>query len=104
MTRKEYQEARKLADSLLKVTRKGSVGHELATKLAALLKPPPNLAEILLSLEIGGTHKDRAALIGLSRQGYYNLLQGLARPNSMTTKRLALLTGLTEEAIRQAAP
>lgn len=103
MTRKEFSKARTLVDAMLKITRSGSATHAMATELQVLLKPPPTIGEIVLSLK-SDNHTQRAALIGLSRQGYYNLIQGVARPNSMTTKRLADLTGLTEEVIRQAGP
>ena len=101
MTRKEFTQARTLIEALLKHTRKGSAAHALAVELETVLQPSPTMDQIILSLP-SNSHKDRAAMIGISRQGYYNLLQGLARPNSMTTKRLADLTGLAEDVIRQA--
>lgn len=102
MTRKELSKIRLLVEGLIKTTRKGSSSHELALKLQEAVAAPPTIGEIILGLP-AETHKARAALIGLSRQGYYNLVQGLARPNTLTAKRLADLTGLAEEQIRRAA-
>lgn len=103
MTKKEFAQAKSLVEALLKHTRKGSPAHLMAKELQNVLQPPPTMADIMLAVD-GETHKDRAATIGISRQGYYNLMQGLARPNSITRKRLAELTGFAEEEIQQAAP
>lgn len=103
MNRKEYGQARTLVEAIVQHTRHGTQAHAMAMELQVLMKPRPTLGEIILALP-ADTHKDRAALIGISRQGYYNLIQGLARPNTLTTKRLADLTGLAEEAIKEAGP
>lgn len=103
MNRREQAQARTLAEALVRHTRNGSQAHVLAMKLQVLLQPKPTLGEIILALP-AESHTERAALIGLSRQGYYNLIQGVARPNTMTSKRLADLTGLSEDVIRQSGP
>lgn len=103
MTRKECNKARALVEGLLKVTRGGSAAHTIATELQEVLQPGPTLGEIILKLP-SENHKERARMIGISRQGYYNLIQGVARPNVLTCKRLADLTGMTEEAIKAAGP
>lgn len=102
MTRTQQTQARELVEELLQHTRSGSQAHALAMELQGLM-PPPTLSQIILALP-ADTHKDRAAMIGISRQAYYNLIQGVARPNLMTAKRLAGLTGLSEEVIRQSGP
>lgn len=101
MTRKDQERARELVEELLERVR--GTNKDIVLELQELLGPSPTLGEIMLKIP-SPTHKDRARLIGLSRQGYYNLLQGIARPNLMTTKRLADLTGLSEEVIKEASP
>lgn len=103
MTRKDNTKALALVNGMLKIARKGTAMHAMASELRELLQPPPTLGEIILQLP-SENHKERARLIGISRQGYYNLLQGVARPNTLTTRRLAELSGLSEEAIRAAGP
>lgn len=103
MNRKEETQARVLVEALVQHTRNGSQAHGLAIRLQELLRPQPTLGEIILALP-AETHKDRAAMIGISRQAYYNLIQGIARPNTLTSKRLADMTGLSEEVIRQSGP
>lgn len=103
MNRKEFNQARKLVEDIVQHTRKGTQAHALAVELQVMMKPQPTLGEIILALP-STTHKDRAKMIGISRQGYYNLIQGISRPNTLMAKRLADLTGLSEEAIREAGP
>lgn len=103
MTRKEYGQARKLVDEMLRHTRGGSAAHAMAVELKDLLKPQPTLGEIILRVP-AVNHTERARTIGISRQGYYNLIQGTARPNTITRKRLADLTGMSEEVIQEASP
>jgi len=98
MTRKELERAQILADELVRRSR--GENQIVAVELRALLEPPPSLTDIVMSVP-GPTHKERAAMIGLSHQGYYNLIQGVSRPNSRTTHRLAALTGVAEDVIRQ---
>ena len=99
MTRKQLAQAVELVATLVTHTRAGSAARAIVVELQGLLKPGPTIGEIILSLP-SDTHKDRAAMIGISRQGYYNLIQGLARPNPITIKRLADLTGFAEDVIR----
>lgn len=103
MTRKDCAKARVLVEGLLKIARKGTAAHAIASELQELLQPGPTLGEIILALP-SENHKERARMIGISRQGYYNLVQGTARPNTLTTKRLADLTGLAEDVIKAAGP
>lgn len=103
MTRKEYGQARTLVEEMLRCTRKGSAAHLRACELKVLLKPGPTIGDIILGLP-AENHKERAKAIGISRQGYYNLIQGTARPNAITRKRLADMTGLAEEVIQEASP
>lgn len=103
MTRKECAKAQTLVDGLLKISRKGTAAHAIATELQALLQPGPTLGEIILALP-SDNHKERAKMIGISRQGYYNLIQGIARPSTLMVKRLADLTGIAEDEIKQAGP
>lgn len=99
MTRRQFQRAVKLADQILAAT-KGMPVNGLVAALRRQLTPMPTMGEILLKVP-GETVTERAATIGCSRQGYYNLLAGTARPNPMTAKRLADLTGIEETVIRE---
>lgn len=99
MTKKELERAQMLADELVRRSR--GENQQVATELRGLLEPPPSLQEIVMSVP-GETHRDRMEALGISPQGFYNLLFGRSRPNTKTAGRLAKLTGLTEEVIRQA--
>jgi transcriptional regulator with XRE-family HTH domain len=48
----------------------------------------------------GVSISDRAAKIGISRQAYYQWLNGYSRPNPEQAERLAKLTGFSVKAIR----
>lgn len=99
MTRLE--KAMALADELVRRSR--GENQDVARELRSLLEPPPSIADILLAIP-GDTHKERIAKIGISHMAYYNLLKGLSRPNTRTTAKLVKLTGLSEDAIREARP
>jgi hypothetical protein len=111
MLRKDYEKAGRLLDDLIAGMAEAQLGHPDRADLAALLstvvklkklvQPPPSMEEILLRI-VAPTHTERAKIIGISRQGYYNLLGGQVRPNSMTVKRLVELTGMKAETIRSA--
>lgn len=98
MRRSEVIQAYRLAAGLVERTR-GST-RETALEICELLAPPPGLAEIMLKIP-ARTHLERARAIGISRQAYYNLMYGHARPNRLTAKRLAALTGVDEGVIRE---
>lgn len=101
MIKKDLDQARKLVDKLVKQTRAGTPAHQMAVQLEKLLQPTSTLGDII-ALVPGENHKEKAELIGLSRQGYYNLVRGLTKPHTMTARRLAELTGISEDIIRQA--
>lgn len=100
LTLRQMERAQALADEL--VRRSEGENREAATQLRDLLTPH-SLKEIIMSIP-GETHTDRIKRTGLSPQGYYNLLNGVSRPNSRTAARLAQLTGLTADAIQRAGP
>ena len=54
----------------------------------------------ILALVPGEGTTTRAAVIGVSRQAYYRWLEGSARPNERTCRRIAKLTGVPAEEIR----
>jgi DNA-binding XRE family transcriptional regulator len=111
MTRREYERATRMLDELIAGMHAFQLGApdrndlgpllNTAVRLKKMFVPPPTMEEILLKVP-GETHTERALEIGISRQGYYNLLGGQARPNAMTAKRLAELTGYKIETIREA--
>lgn len=100
MTLRQLERAQALVDEL--VRRSTGDNRDAAMQLRDLLTPH-RLAEILMSIP-GETHKERIKRIGISHQGYYNLLNGVSKPNSRTAARLAQLTGLTADAIQRAGP
>ena len=107
MTRKEYERAGRLADEIIQGLRRQDLMApglgtlmNAAVRLKKMLAPPLTLAEIVAKVP-AENHTARARAIGLSRQGYYNLLEGTARRSPMTAKRLAELTGVPEETIRE---
>lgn len=101
MTREDLAVAAELAETLRKSTRAGSRQHDLAETLCKLLQPPPSAESILLAVP-GETHVARAKAIGLSRQGYYNLRNGVSAPSGTVAKLLAQITGMPEEVVRSA--
>ena len=48
----------------------------------------------------GGNVRERAALCGVSKQAYYQWLNGTSRPNPEQAERIAKLTGYSARAIR----
>jgi transcriptional regulator with XRE-family HTH domain len=111
MTRAEYLECQQLAEKLiaalemwpqLKLDTKGRPAElqRAAKRLRSLLVPPPTLSEIISRVP-GDNHTEKARAIGISRQGYYNLLGGVARPNVMTARRLAELTGVPFDVVTE---
>ena len=99
--RDKMDRARALASELARHSR--GVNQEVAEKLCKLLEPPPSLHEILMQIP-AEDHRERIRAIGISHQGYYNLMNGVSRPNTKTAARLAKLTGLPVDTIRQAGP
>lgn len=100
MTLRQLERAQALAEELVRRTQ--GENREVATKLQDLLTPR-SLKELILSIP-GETHLERIRKIEISPQGYYNLINGVSKPNSKTAARLAKLTGLTAEAIQRAGP
>lgn len=88
-----------LADELVRRSR--GENQTVAAELRDLLAPPPTMADIMQRIP-GETHRERVRAMGISHQGYYNLLHGASRPNTRTRRILAKLTGLPEEVIQQA--
>jgi DNA-binding XRE family transcriptional regulator len=87
-----------LAEKIEQAT-EGMPAHTLAVRLRKMLAPPPTMKDILARIA-AKDESERARLIGVSRQGLYNWVNELSRPNVITAKRLAELTGVSEELIR----
>jgi hypothetical protein len=110
MKRRDYDRAAKILDELVAGMLALQIGPperpdmaplmSMTVKLKRILKAPPSIEDIMLRVP-GETHTARAREIGISRQGYYNMLGGTP-PNAITTKRLAELTGYSAEAIKDA--
>ena len=98
MTRTDTEQAYQLAAKLAVMTA-GTPAASVATRLRKLLSPPPSMKEILLKVP-GDSDVARAKAIGVSRQGYYNWLRGDSVPNELSAKRIAELTGYSEDVIR----
>ena len=113
MTRKQCQRAIKLAEKLVDglstaTSNRRSTGPDrvelevllgISMRLREMLVPPPTMEEVLLMVP-GETVTARAKTVGISRQGYYNLINGMARADASLAKVLAGLTGFDEETIR----
>lgn len=100
LTHRQIERAQALIEEL--VRRTDGENREAAKQLRDILVPP-SLRELILSIP-GETHQDRIKRIGISHQGYYNLINGISRPQYSTAVRLAKLTGLTPDAIQRAGP
>jgi len=92
--------ARYLADRLV-MKAAGTDLSRMAKQLRRLLEPGPTMDEILATVAANDV-KARAKLIGISRQAYYNLQAGKAKPTLATAQRLSELTGVPVEVIRAA--
>jgi len=89
-----------LADQLVTATRDvDNRAHKLALKLARSLRPKVSMSEILVKVP-GASVTDQAETVGVSRQTWYNWLDGKGRPHPGAAKRLAKITGVSEEVIR----
>lgn len=90
-----------LADQLIRAT--GDLdeptAHALARRIRMILHPTMDIREIL-ALVPGDTVTDRAKAIGISRQALYRWMESGTRPNNETARRLAALTGISEDVIR----
>ena len=93
----DYVKARKLAEELMVAS--APRYQATAKRLWAMLEPPLTMAEIL-ELIPAPTVKARADMLGISRQAYYNLRSGSCLPAAATRERLARLTGVPAEAMR----
>jgi transcriptional regulator with XRE-family HTH domain len=100
MTRQEYQRACDLADQALGLARKDSPTYRILSELRELIDTPPTMEQIVMKVD-AANHKERALKIGLSRQAYYNLMRNMARPSLVTVYRLAELTGVDAETIKE---
>jgi DNA-binding XRE family transcriptional regulator len=94
---RDLQKAFALAEKLEQQT-EGQPYHALATRLRKMLLPAPSMREILAKVE-ARDETERAKIIGVSRQGYYNWLNEQSRPNPLSAKRIAELSGVAEELI-----
>jgi transcriptional regulator with XRE-family HTH domain len=57
------------------------------------------MAQVLAKVP-GKTVKERAKLVGVTRQAWYQWLDGTARPNAARAIRLSKITGIPADAIR----
>lgn len=100
LTARQMERAQVLTEEL--VRRSEGENREVAIQLQNLLTPR-SLSDLILSIP-AESHKQRIQKIGISPQGYYNLLNGTSRPQHGTAAKLAKLTGLTADAIQRAGP
>lgn len=98
MTRKQFARAIKLADKLIEGVGNPEL-HQAAVDLRALLVPPPPMSEIL-ALVPGESIMARVKLLGISRQTYYNLLEGGMRPSVLVAERIAQVTGVDVDIVK----
>lgn len=74
--------------------------YRMAQRVFRMLEPPMTMSEILQRIP-APTLRERAKLLGISRQGYYNLCAGISIPSSNTRARLSDLTGVPVEQIKE---
>lgn len=98
VNRKQWAKAVRLADAVVEGT-EGQPIHPIAKKLRRTLTPPPTMTEVL-GMVPGASLMEKARAIGISRQGFYALSKGTARRSDVLAKRLAELTGLDEQVIK----
>lgn len=100
--RQRLQRAMRLADRVLEqIDGSQQPGlHRDAKRLRESLAAVPTMQEVLAKVP-GTSVTERARAMGLSRQGFYNLLNGVARPDMKTVKILSHLTGYDENLLRE---
>jgi DNA-binding XRE family transcriptional regulator len=98
MRMKDRERAFSLAEKIAEQTQ-GQPYHAQVLRLRKMLQPPPTMKEILAKIE-AKDESERAKLVGVSRQGLYNWVNELSRPSVMAAKRLAQLSGIPEDVIR----
>jgi hypothetical protein len=76
---------------------------KLVAELKALLGPMPDLGPILSQIP-GESIKAKSAAIGITRQGWHNLMKGTVRPQEATVQRIAQATGLEERYVWRHCP
>jgi transcriptional regulator with XRE-family HTH domain len=103
MQKQTISEAQRLLAEL-RATKLGSVkSHRLVKQLAQILGPPRSLDAILAKVP-GSSLPEKAAAIGITRQGLWCLVQGSRTPNTETVKKLAAATGVPVETILANCP
>lgn len=98
MTRKQFARAIRLADKLIEGVGNPEL-HQAAVDLRSLLTPPPTIGEVLSKVP-GNSIQARAKTIGISRQTYYNLLEGGTRASLPVALRIADVTGVDIEVVK----
>lgn len=98
MTRKQYARAIRLADKLVEQTANPDL-RQTALDLRAMLTPPPSMQEIL-ALVPGESIIARSKVLGISRQTYYNLAEGLTRASLPIAEKIASVTGVNVEIVK----
>lgn len=108
MNKTQYERAARLADHLIKglgaLRANGPIPifadlHLTARKLRAMLEPPPTMQQILDRVP-GDTVTAKCEVIGVSRQGYYDLQKGTKRPTLKTVRLLAAASGVEADLIK----
>ena len=90
MTREDLDLAVYLTDQIIAKANKGTRVLKIAQRLRRLLEPPNPMADVLARVP-GKSITEKCVAIDISRQAYYNLKDGISRPNNKTTARLMAL-------------
>lgn len=95
---KERQRALRLVEQLIEMCE----GDDDLSGAARMLRDRLQLSmdEVLAKVPGPTSAVHRCKTIGISRQTYYNWLKGYVRPNVKQAKKLAELTGLSQDLIR----
>jgi hypothetical protein len=101
LTSDEMQQAR---DILEKVSlRTDAIGQKMVTQILKMMGPPPTITEIC-DMVPGACDPERAKFLGRSRQAFWEIRHGKARPSNETVILLSTATGIHPERIRAAFP
>ena len=98
MTRKQIARAMKLADRLVEGVGNPEM-NRIAVDLKKLLTPPPPMRDIL-ALIPGESIMAKSRELGVSRQTFYNLMDGGTRPSLLVAERIAQVTGIDVEIVK----
>lgn len=101
MTRDKHSKALRLAERLIARLPAETEEYSLAIKLRGMLIPPLTPDEVLDMVLPFGSIVAKSKRLGISRQYFYALKAGTARPGEEIMARIATLTGVSAERLKE---